>query len=106
MKLGQLRLSASSIECYDQCPLKYQLRYEWKMPEEPAAATQYGAVIHNVLRGYYDAIRAGKRLALEEVLSAFRDGMLEARLEDQHQLKLYLAQGERQLTAFVESRKG
>lgn len=106
MTLEQLRLSASSIECYDSCGMKYWLRYVWKLPEEPAATLQFGSVIHNVLRGYYDALKAGTRLDLDTVLAAFRDGMENAKLEDKHQLKLYLEQGTRQLTAFVESRKG
>jgi RecB family exonuclease len=105
LSLGQLRLSASSIECYSQCGLKYWLRYMWKMPEEPAAQLQFGSVVHQVLRGYYEALRAGQKLDLDTVLTAFRDGMENAKLDDQHQLKLYIDQGTRQLTAFVESRK-
>jgi DNA helicase-2/ATP-dependent DNA helicase PcrA len=106
LALEQLRLSASAIDCYSGCGLKYWLRHVWKLPEEPAAALQYGSVIHNVLRGYYDAVKAGRTLSKDDLIGAFRDMMQNAHLEDQYQLKLYLAQGERQLAAFAESREG
>ncbi len=106
LMLEQLKLSASAIDCYSGCGLKYWLRYVWKLPEEPAATLQYGSVIHNVLKGYFDAVKAGRRLTKEDLILAFRDQMENAHVEDHYQLKLYLAQGERQLAAFAESREG
>ena len=106
MSLEQLKLSASAIDCYSGCGLKYWLRYVWKLPEEPAATLQFGSVIHNVLRGYFESVRNGKVPSKADILAAFRDGMESAHLDDQHQLKLYLEQGERQLSAFVDSREG
>src|SRR5207245_5463833 len=82
-------LSASSIDSYDQCPLRYKIEREWKLPGEVSAATQFGAAIHTVMRAYYEAIKAGKRLELEAVLACFHDAISGARIEDPHQLRLY-----------------
>jgi RecB family exonuclease len=97
-------LSASSIDSYDQCPLRYKIEREWKIPGELSAATQFGAAIHTVMRAYYEAIKAGKRLGLNAVLECFQDAIRSAKIDDPHQLRLYTEQGVRQLTAFVEAR--
>lgn len=99
-------LSASSIDSYDQCPLRYKIEREWKIPGELSAATQFGAAIHTVMRAYYEAIKAGKRLGLDVVLESFHDAIRSAKIDDLHQLRLYTEQGVRQLTAFVETRAG
>ena len=53
------RLSASAVQTYETCPLQFKLEREWKIPDEVPAAMQYGAVMHRVLRAYYDSVRAG-----------------------------------------------
>jgi DNA helicase-2/ATP-dependent DNA helicase PcrA len=101
---SQLTLSASAIESYDTCPLKYKIEREWKLPGELSASQQFGSAIHSVLRDYYEAVKAGKLLALETVLEIFRSAIRDAKIQDPLQLQLYAEQGIRQLTAFVESR--
>ncbi|MCU1285667.1 MAG: hypothetical protein JWO13_2017 [Acidobacteriales bacterium] len=105
-RLAKLKLSATAIDSYDSCTLRYKIEREWQIPGELAAAQQYGSAVHTVLRAYYEAVRAGKMLELETVLTCFRDAIQNAGIADQHQLKLYTEQGLRQLTVFVESRAG
>ncbi len=49
------RLSASAVETYEICPLRFKLEREWKIPRDVPAALQYGAAMHRVLKTYYDA---------------------------------------------------
>ena len=53
-------LSASAVEQYERCPLAYKLKRDWQLPEEAAAALQYGSAMHLALKAYFDGVRAGR----------------------------------------------
>ncbi|HLI04003.1 MAG TPA: ATP-dependent DNA helicase, partial [Terracidiphilus sp.] len=57
---GLLELSASAIESYENCPLAYKLRYDWRLPEDATAALQFGNAMHLALKAYFDGVRAGR----------------------------------------------
>ena len=50
-------LSASAIEIYEECPLRFKLEREWNLPRDVPASLHYGAAMHGVLRTFYDAQR-------------------------------------------------
>ncbi|MGA7684070.1 MAG: PD-(D/E)XK nuclease family protein, partial [Terriglobales bacterium] len=95
-------LSASAIEIYEQCPLRFKLEREWNLPREVSASLHYGAAMHGVLRTYYDAQRFGREISDEELLEQFRSALAEARIADRYQYELYLRQGNEQLRQFLE----
>ncbi len=98
---AKLSLSASAIENYEICPLKFKLNRDWRIPEEPHAALQYGAAMHLALRHYYDAIRFQRPVAAAEVVQIFRDEFAKAIIVDDYQRELYETQGTQQLQDFV-----
>ena len=53
------RLSASAVDTYERCGLRFKLDRDWRLAARPAAAMQYGAAIHRVLKTYFDSVRAG-----------------------------------------------
>ena len=55
-----LRLSASAVDTYERCGLRFKLERDWRIPSRPAAAMQYGASIHRVLKTYFDSVRLGR----------------------------------------------
>ena len=95
-------LSASAIEIYEQCPLRFKLEREWNLPREVPAALHYGKAMHEVLRTFYDAQRQGREIGDEELLEQFRAALSEARIADRYQYELYLRQGVDQLNQFFE----
>ncbi|MEY2412137.1 MAG: ATP-dependent helicase UvrD/PcrA, partial [Acidobacteriaceae bacterium] len=95
------RLSASAVQTYETCPLQFKLQREWRLPQEPAAAMQYGAAMHRVLRIYYDAVRFGRRMSGEELLDALRDDLASAGIQDAYQHDLYQEQAVRQIADFI-----
>jgi len=95
-------LSASSIEIYEQCPLRFKLEREWNLPRDVPASLHYGAVMHNVLRTFYDAQRYGREVSDAELLEVFRAGLAAAGIPDRYQYELYLRQGNEQLVQFFE----
>ncbi|MFY9645646.1 MAG: ATP-dependent DNA helicase [Terriglobales bacterium] len=96
-------LSASAIEIYEQCPLRFKLEREWHLPRDVSASLHYGAAMHNVLRTFYDAQRYQRQIADEEMLEQFRSELAASRIPDRYQYELYLRQGIEQLQQFFES---
>ncbi len=94
-------LSASSIETYKTCPLRFKLEREWRIPAEAPAAMQYGATMHQVLRAYYESVKAGSPLKEEALVEMFRVLLADAHLSDPYQHGLYERQGTVQLQQFL-----
>jgi DNA helicase-2/ATP-dependent DNA helicase PcrA len=99
-----VELSASAIDTYATCPLKFSLQAKWKLPEEPSAALQYGAAMHSALRDYYDAMLRGVTRTADEAVEIFRREFELARIEEELQRKLYERQGFEQLRQFLALR--
>jgi DNA helicase-2/ATP-dependent DNA helicase PcrA len=97
-------LSATAIEAYDICPLKFKLSREWVLPGPASAALLYGNVMHTVLRDIHQAEQAGRARTEGQVLQLFQQEMENARFDDRLQARLYQEQGARQLTEYFRLR--
>jgi ATP-dependent DNA helicase UvrD/PcrA len=95
------RLSATAVQSYEMCPLRFKLEREWGLPREIPAAMQYGAVMHRVLRAYYDSVRFGRPYPIEALIDLFRSDLAEAGIQDRYQHELYEKQGIAQVREFV-----
>ncbi len=54
-KGGGLALSASDIETYRSCPLRYKFARVLRIPTEPTLGQRFGIVVHQVLERYHAA---------------------------------------------------
>ncbi|HYM45727.1 MAG TPA: PD-(D/E)XK nuclease family protein [Solirubrobacteraceae bacterium] len=54
-KGGGLALSASDIETYRSCPLRYKFARVLRIPTEPTLGQRFGIVVHQVLERYHSA---------------------------------------------------
>jgi DNA helicase-2/ATP-dependent DNA helicase PcrA len=95
-------LSASAIDTYEQCPLRFKLERDWNLPRDVPASLHYGAAMHRVLHTFYDAQRYGRVIGDEQLLENFRADFATAGIADRYQYELYLRQGREQLTQFLE----
>jgi len=50
---GGLMLSASDVETYRLCPLKYKFSRVFRIPEEPSINQRFGIVVHQVLERFH-----------------------------------------------------
>jgi DNA helicase II / ATP-dependent DNA helicase PcrA len=100
---SDLKLSATAVESYERCPLQFKLEREWRIPREAAAAMQYGAAMHRVLKVYFDSVRFKRVMAKETLLDWFRTDLAEAGIQDHYQQDLYQEQGRRQLLDFLNA---
>ncbi|MGD0792015.1 MAG: ATP-dependent DNA helicase [Terriglobales bacterium] len=96
-------LSASAIEIYEECPLRFKLEREWNLPREVPASLHYGAAMHGVLRTFYDAQRYQREISGDDLLEQFRSALASAGIADRYQYELYLRQGMEQLRQFFEA---
>ena len=97
------RLSASAVETYNRCGLQFRLDRDWRLAAKPAAAMQYGATMHRVLKTYFDSVCLGRPMADEELVEIFRRDLADARIQESYQQELYEKQGITQLLDFVAS---
>ena len=104
-EFSTMPLSASAIESYETCPLKFKLRYDWRLPEEPTAALQYGGIMHALLKQYFDESKAGKPPSDEQMLARFRAEFANTKIDDPTQRMLYERDGLRQLADFLAARR-
>ena len=98
-----LDLSASAIQQYENCPLQYKLRYDWRLPEDATAALQFGSAMHLGLKAYFDGVRAGRPPDEQTVLACFMDEFSKAKIDERFQRQLYEKDGREQLIAFLRS---
>lgn len=95
------RLSASAVDTYERCGLQFKLDRDWRIAAQPAAAMQYGAAIHRVLKTYFDAARLGRTKTVDDLIELFRQDLAEAKIQESYQHELYEKQGITQLREFI-----
>jgi len=98
-----LELSASALQRYEICPLAYKLRYDWRLPEDPTAALQFGNAMHTALKTYFDGARAGRPPDEETVVACFLDEFSKMKIDEPLQREMYERDGRRQLATLLRS---
>jgi DNA helicase-2/ATP-dependent DNA helicase PcrA len=74
---GGLALSASDVDLYLTCPLKYKFARVFAIPQEPTINQRFGILIHNVLERYHaEELRdaGGEAGGLSRLLDLFEAG--------------------------------
>jgi DNA helicase-2/ATP-dependent DNA helicase PcrA len=94
-------LSAAAVDTYECCGLQFKLDRDWCLAAKPAAAMQYGAAMHRVLKAYFDSVCLGRPMTDGELLEIFRRDLAAARIQEAYQHELYEKQGIAQLLDFL-----
>jgi DNA helicase II / ATP-dependent DNA helicase PcrA len=69
-----LALSATDIETYRTCPLKYKFARVFRIPSEPTINQRFGILVHQVLERYHAAESAGLPALLNLLEAGWRRG--------------------------------
>jgi DNA helicase-2/ATP-dependent DNA helicase PcrA len=70
---GGLSLSASDLDLYLTCPLKYKFARVFGIPQEPTINQRFGILIHNVLERFHKEPEAGED-GFERLMDLFEAG--------------------------------
>jgi DNA helicase-2/ATP-dependent DNA helicase PcrA len=100
----KLRLSASGIEDYEDCPLKFKFGHYLKIPTGPQAALTFGNIMHGSVRHYFE-LRAKGEASFEAVKGFYESAWRKTGFEDEYQEQAYKQAGLEQLRAFVEKQE-
>ena len=71
---GALSLSASDLDLYLTCPLKYKFARVFGIPQEPTINQRFGILIHNVLERFHKEEREGEEPGLARLMELFEAG--------------------------------
>jgi DNA helicase-2/ATP-dependent DNA helicase PcrA len=72
---GALSLSASDLDLYLTCPLKYKFRRVFGIPQEPTINQRFGILIHNVLERFHkEGDDQGSEEGLSRLIDLFESG--------------------------------
>jgi DNA helicase-2/ATP-dependent DNA helicase PcrA len=71
---GALSLSASDLDLYLTCPLKYKFSRVFGIPQEPTINQRFGILIHNVLERFHKEGDEDEGSGLERLMDLFEAG--------------------------------
>jgi DNA helicase II / ATP-dependent DNA helicase PcrA len=71
---GSLSLSASDLDLYLTCPLKYKFARVFGIPQEPTINQRFGILIHNVLERFHKEGEVRGEEGLERLMALFEAG--------------------------------
>jgi DNA helicase-2/ATP-dependent DNA helicase PcrA len=97
----KLQLSASAIDTYENCPLKFKFSYHLKIPTGPQPALTFGNIMHQSVRRYFELRKLGP-VSLDALLAYFEQIWKDAGFEDEYQEQAYKKAGTEQLRTFVK----
>ncbi|HET9399367.1 MAG TPA: ATP-dependent DNA helicase, partial [Candidatus Acidoferrales bacterium] len=95
-----LKLSASAIDSYSNCPQKYLFNSVWGIRSGPRAAITFGSTMHTTIKHFIGELRDGRKLPFDEVAAIFEREWSSAGFEDDYQMEEYKKDGLEQLRAF------
>jgi len=98
-----LVLSASDVETYRQCPLRYKFARIFRIPQEPTIHQRFGILVHQVLERFHTAGANGE---LSEMLSLLEYGWRRGGFGDSEEERQLRAKAKASLTRYHERFQG
>ncbi len=98
-----LQLSASAIDTYEMCPMKYQFQQTWRLRGGPQAAMTFGNVMHITIREFIAELRKRRGISFADVEAIFNREWPAAGFRDSFQEEEYRKAGREQLEAFYRT---
>jgi DNA helicase-2/ATP-dependent DNA helicase PcrA len=95
-----LRLSASAIDTYQQCALKYLFQQVWCVRGGPQAAMTFGSVMHTTIREFVGELRKQRAICFDDVAAIYDREWSAAGFRDAYHEEGYRQAGREQLGEF------
>ena len=98
-----LQLSASAIDAYDRCPMRYMFQYVWSIRGGPHAMATFGNVMHTTIREFVGEVSKRRKIPFAEVCGIYdREWSAAGYIDDYHEEE-YRKAGREQLEAFHQT---
>lgn len=101
-----LRLSATSLEDYRQCPRRYYYAQVLRLEEEDSIALAFGTGVHAALERYHRALQAGERPTWDELSRWWQESLERPRFESDGQYQQFLDRGAHFLNRYYRWSQG
>jgi RecB family exonuclease len=98
-----LQLSASAIDAYDRCPMRYMFQYVWGIRGGAHAMATFGNVMHRTIKEFVAEHGKRKKFSFEEVCAIYDREWSAAGFIDEYHEQEYRKAGREQLEAFHRS---
>ncbi|MGH9713991.1 MAG: ATP-dependent helicase [Candidatus Acidiferrales bacterium] len=98
-----LQLSASAIETYQICPMKYLFGNVWRIRGGPHAMMTFGNVMHTTIKEFAALVRDRRKVPFSEVAAIYEREWSSAGFPDDYQEEEYRKAGLEQLENFHRS---
>src|ERR1700723_3571084 len=98
-----LQLSASAIDAYDRCPMRYMFQYVWGVRGGAHAMATFGNVMHRTIKEFVAEHGKRKKVPFEEVCTIYDREWSAAGFIDEYHEEEYRKAGREQLEAFHRS---
>ncbi|MBN8867444.1 MAG: ATP-dependent helicase [Solirubrobacterales bacterium] len=100
-----LRLSATDLDMYLTCPLKYKFARVFGIPQPPTINMRFGILIHNVLQRYHEAdLEPGtEEGGLDRLMSLLDEGWRRGGFGDSHDELQFRDRAREAMRAYWES---
>jgi DNA helicase-2/ATP-dependent DNA helicase PcrA len=95
-----LQLSASAIDSYLSCPMKYLFRSSWHLCGEAKAVMTFGNTMHKTIKEFVADVKKRKRAPFDDVEMIYDRVWSGAGFLDDYQEQEYKKAGREQLAAF------
>jgi DNA helicase II / ATP-dependent DNA helicase PcrA len=98
-----LQLSASAIEAYTNCPMKYLFQNVWSIRGGPHATMTFGNVMHSTIKEFVGETRKRRKISFEDVSMIYDRQWSSAGFPDDYLEEEYRKAGRGQLEHFHRS---
>jgi DNA helicase-2/ATP-dependent DNA helicase PcrA len=95
-----LQLSASAIDTYERCPMKYMFQQMWGIRGGAHAPMTFGNVMHTTIKELVSEIQKRRRIPFDEVVAIYDREWSAAGFSDEYHEQQYRRAGREQLEAF------
>jgi DNA helicase-2/ATP-dependent DNA helicase PcrA len=98
-----LQLSASAIDAYESCPMKYLFQNVWSIRGGPHATMTFGNVMHTTIKEFVGETRKRRKVSFEDVAAIYEREWSSAGFPDDYLEAEYRKAGRGQLENFHRS---
>ncbi len=98
-----LQLSASTINAYESCPMKYMFARMWSVRGGPHAEATFGSVMHTTVQEFVREVRQGRKVSLDDLRLIYDREWSSAGFPDDYHETEYRNEGREALDRFYET---